>query len=97
MINGLARTLRSELKTDITVVEVDTEDGDITSLSKGLINIVKHLPLRRFNDGINPDFEFALTRGAVKVPRFHCTTIQEELSRKPGIESSNSRSVVLVE
>ncbi|KAI8296209.1 Fumagillin dodecapentaenoate synthase [Colletotrichum sp. SAR11_240] len=81
MIHGLARTLRSELKTDITVVELDTLVDDPENLAQSLLQIVKSLPLRRFNDVLSPDFEFSISNGTVKVPRFDWTTAQVELSR----------------
>ncbi|KAJ0375506.1 putative PKS/NRPS-like protein biosynthetic cluster [Colletotrichum chrysophilum] len=81
MIHGLARTLRSELKTDITVVELDTLVDNPRNLAQCLLQIVKSLPLRRFNDVLSPDFEFLINNGAVQVPRFDWTTAQAELSR----------------
>ncbi|KAF4818956.1 Fumagillin dodecapentaenoate synthase [Colletotrichum siamense] len=81
MIHGLARTLRSELKTDITVVELDTLVDNPGNLAQCLLQIVKSLPLRRFNDVLSPDFEFFINNGAVQVPRFDWTTAQAELSR----------------
>ncbi|KAI8210667.1 Fumagillin dodecapentaenoate synthase [Colletotrichum sp. SAR 10_76] len=81
MIHGLARTLRSELKTDITVVELDTLVDDPENLAQSLLQIVKSLPLRRFNDVFSPDFEYSIKNGVVQVPRFDWTTAQAELSR----------------
>ncbi|EQB51256.1 hypothetical protein CGLO_09225 [Colletotrichum gloeosporioides Cg-14] len=63
MVYGLARTLRSELKTDITIVEVDP--GDVTNsdeCASSLTRIVQHLPDRCFDGSLDPDFEFAITR-----------------------------------
>ncbi|KAI8253820.1 Fumagillin dodecapentaenoate synthase [Colletotrichum sp. SAR 10_77] len=81
MIHGLARTLRSELKTDITVVELDTLVDNPGKLAQCLLQIVKSLPLRRFNDVLSPDFEFSINNGAVQVPRFDWTTARAELSQ----------------
>lgn len=82
MIYGLARTLRSEHKADLTVVEVDFEhDVAGGSSSQSLVRIVQRLPQRRFNDHtFSPDFEFALVGDSIQVPRFHWTTPQQELS-----------------
>lgn len=83
MIYGLARTLRSEHKADLTVVEVDSEHDDVAggSSSQLLVRIVQGLPQRRFNDhNFSPDFEFALVGDSIQVPRFHWTTPQQELS-----------------
>ncbi|KAF4841408.1 Highly reducing polyketide synthase FUM1 [Colletotrichum siamense] len=63
MIYGLARTLRSELKADITIVEVDP--GDVANSEKfasSLTRIIQHLPHRCFDGALEPDFEFAITR-----------------------------------
>ncbi|KAL3301247.1 polyketide synthase [Colletotrichum asianum] len=63
MIYGLARTLRSELKADITIVEVDP--GDVANSEKfasSLTRIIQHLPHRCFDGALDPDFEFAITR-----------------------------------
>ncbi|OHW96459.1 polyketide synthase [Colletotrichum incanum] len=82
MIYGLARTLRSELKTDITIVEVDPDDANSDDLAKSLVRIVQHLTHRCFVDALDPDFEFAITREhGIMVPRHQWTTVQQELCR----------------
>lgn len=79
MIYGLARTLRSEHKADITVVQLDV---DVGTYSHSLAQIIQGLPQRRFHDQtFNPDFEFAIVGDSIQVPRFHWTTAQQELSR----------------
>ncbi|KAJ0292056.1 hypothetical protein CBS470a_003109 [Colletotrichum nupharicola] len=95
MIHGLARTLRSELKTDITVVELDTLVDNPGNLAQCLLQIVKSLPLRRFNDVLSPDFEFSISNGAVRVPRFDWTTAQAELSRCSSRRAAQSLSRLL--
>lgn len=85
MIYGLARTLRSEHKADITVVELDV-DVDVgvgsSAHSRSLAQIIQGLPERRFHDQtVHPDFEYALVGDVIQVPRFHWTTPQQELSR----------------
>ncbi|KAI8264277.1 Reducing polyketide synthase DEP5 [Colletotrichum sp. SAR 10_77] len=63
MIYGLARTLRSELKADITIVEVDPADvTNSEKCAKFLMRVVQHLPHRCFDGVLDPDFEFAITR-----------------------------------
>ncbi|KAF5498989.1 Highly reducing polyketide synthase gloL [Colletotrichum fructicola] len=63
MIYGLARTLRSELKADITIVEVDLADiSNSDKCATFLMRIVQHLPHRCFDGALDPDFEFAITR-----------------------------------
>lgn len=80
MIYGLARTLRSEHKADLTVAEVDAGRDD-DGASSSLARIVQGLPQRRFHDTFGPDFEFALVGDSIQVPRFHWTTPQQQLSR----------------
>ncbi|KAJ0287425.1 hypothetical protein CBS470a_005389 [Colletotrichum nupharicola] len=63
MIYGLARTLRSELKADITIVEVDPGDvANSENCASSLTRIIQHLPHRCFDGALDPDFEFAITR-----------------------------------
>ncbi|KAL2060534.1 hypothetical protein VTL71DRAFT_9175 [Oculimacula yallundae] len=81
MIHGLARTLRSELKIDITVVELDVEADDHSKVTASLLRIIQHLPQRQFSNDIGPDFEFLVEGCAIKVPRFHWSTTSDELSR----------------
>ncbi|KAH6699783.1 hypothetical protein BKA61DRAFT_582953 [Leptodontidium sp. MPI-SDFR-AT-0119] len=88
MIHGLARTLRSELKTDLTVVEVDTDDSETTSWSRSLVRLVDSLPLRRFEDDFGPDFEFAIAGDTTKIPRYHWTSARDELSRCASLQAS---------
>lgn len=83
MIYGLARTLRSELRADIIIVEVDR--GDVANSEKyasSLTRIIQHLPHRCFDGALDPDFEFAITREhGIVVPRHQWTTVQQELCR----------------
>ncbi|KAH9229906.1 hypothetical protein K456DRAFT_1843894 [Colletotrichum gloeosporioides 23] len=83
MIYGLARTLRSELKADITIVEVDPGDvANSENCASSLTRIIQHLPHRCFDGALDPDFEFAITREhGIVVPRHQWTTVQQELSR----------------
>ncbi|KAJ0339520.1 hypothetical protein KNSL1_011994 [Colletotrichum chrysophilum] len=83
MIYGLARTLRSELKADITIVEVDLADvSNSDKCATFLMRIVQHLPHRCFDGALDPDFEFAITREhGIVVPRHQWTTVQQELCR----------------
>ncbi|KAH0427108.1 polyketide synthase [Colletotrichum camelliae] len=83
MIYGLVRTLRSELKTDITIVEVDPgDDANSDECANRLMSIIQHLPHRCFDGALDPDFEFAITREhGIVVPRYQWTTVQQELCR----------------
>ncbi|KAJ0368026.1 hypothetical protein COL154_002773 [Colletotrichum chrysophilum] len=80
MIYGLARTLRSELKADITIVEVDLADvSNSDKCATFLMRIVQHLPHRCFDGALDPDFEFAITREHGIVIRFIITSESDRL------------------
>ncbi|KAI8170211.1 Reducing polyketide synthase DEP5 [Colletotrichum sp. SAR 10_70] len=80
MIYGLARTLRSELKADITIVEVDPADvSNSDKCATFLMRIVQHLPHRCFDGALDPDFEFAITREHGIMIRFIITSESDRL------------------
>lgn len=82
MIYGLARTLRSELKADLTVVELEGTDAFGSGSTSSLARIIQGLPHRRINDhAVGPDYEFAVVGDDIQVPRFQWTTPHQELSR----------------
>ena len=80
MILGLTRTLRAELRRDITVVEIDIEASTYTSSSKSLLKIYQGLSHRLKARDVDPDYEYAIVDGDIKIPRIHWTTGEEEVS-----------------
>ena len=80
MILGMTRTLRAELRKDITVVEIDVEPATFLSSSKSLVKIYQSLSYRTKNKLVDPDYEYAIVDGDIKIPRIHWTTGKKELS-----------------
>ncbi|PVH98314.1 KR-domain-containing protein [Periconia macrospinosa] len=77
MIIGLARTIRVELRKDITTVEVDTEDSGAPG---GVLQIYRGLGGRPKSKDQDPDYEYAIVDGEVKIPRLHWTTMEDVLA-----------------
>lgn len=84
MTLGMARTLRAELRKDITVVEIEDTAATFLSSSQSLVNIYQNLGHRAKAGTVNPDYEYAIVNGDIKIPRFHWTTGTEELSECVG-------------
>jgi hypothetical protein len=82
MIHGMTRTLRAELRKDVTVVEIDdTESRAYLSSSKSLLKIYQGLNERRKARDVDPDYEYWIADGGdIKVPRFHWTTGEQQLA-----------------
>lgn len=89
MILGMTRTLRSELRKDITVVEIDFEAATFLNSSKLLVKIYQSLNYRARARDLDPDYEYAIIDGDIKIPRIHWTTGIEELSECAGNVSAN--------
>lgn len=81
MTLGMARTLRAELRKDITVVEVDDNAATFLSSSQSLVKIYQNLGYRAKGASVDPDYEYAIVDGDIKVPRFHWTSGMEELPK----------------
>ena len=78
MILGMTRTLRAELRKDITVVEIDDEAATFFSSSKSLVKIYQSLNGRAKARPVDPDYEYAIVDGVIKIPRVHWKTRKEE-------------------
>ena len=83
MTIGMTRTLRAEMKKDITVVEIDTQPATFSDSSKSLVKIYQNLNYRAKSKFVDPDYEYAIVDGDIKVSRMHWVTGQEELSQCP--------------
>ncbi|KAJ5124866.1 Acyl transferase/acyl hydrolase/lysophospholipase [Penicillium bovifimosum] len=84
-IHGLARTLRSELLLDISVLEIPTLD---TASAKTVIELCEHIQRSRELLPPDPEYEFALHRGDINVGRFHWTPLIKQLANPPRAEAS---------
>ncbi|KAL9619044.1 MAG: hypothetical protein Q9160_006299 [Pyrenula sp. 1 TL-2023] len=80
MILGLTRTLRAELRKDITTVEIDVEATTFLSSSRSLFKIYQDLGHRPKLKNLDPDYEYAIVDGEIKIPRIHWATGEKELS-----------------
>lgn len=80
MILGMARTLRAELRKDITVVEIEDKAATFPSSSRSLVKIYQNLSHRTKAGTVDPDYEHAIVDGDIKIPRLHWTTKSQELT-----------------
>ncbi|MCJ1285677.1 hypothetical protein MMC26_005018 [Xylographa opegraphella] len=84
MTLGMTRTLRAELRKDITVVEIDVDATTFFSSSRSLVKIYQSLSLRSKSKLVDPDYEYAIVDGDIKIPRIHWTTGKNEVSECVG-------------
>ena len=96
MTLGMTRTLRAELRKDITVVEIDVDPATFLNSSQLLTRIYQSLGNRLKDKLVDPDYEYAIVDGVVKIPRIQWTTKAEELSKlNRGATSDENRSQIL--
>lgn len=81
---GMMRTLRAELRKDITVVEIEVDPHVFPNSSKSLVNIYQSLSCRVKDKIIDPDYEYAIVDRDIQIPRIHWTTGSEESSEYAG-------------
>ena len=79
MVIGLGRSLRAELRKDITVVEIEDKPATFLSSSRSLSKIYQSLGSRPKGGTINSDYEYAIMDGDIKIPRLHWTTSRQEV------------------
>jgi hypothetical protein len=84
MILGMMRTIRSEFRKDITVVELDSKRSTNDDSSKSLLQIYQGLSQRTKSRDLDPDYEIAIVDGDIKIPRLQWTTAEDELSNVAG-------------
>lgn len=82
MTIGMTRTLRAELKKDITVVEIATDAATFSNSSKSLVKIYQKLNYRAKSKFVDPDYEYVIVDGDIKVSRMHWTTGKNELCQR---------------
>ncbi|KAG7414885.1 Highly reducing polyketide synthase FUM1 [Fusarium oxysporum f. sp. raphani] len=84
---GLARTLRSEQSLAITIVEIDqVNDASIKAVLGLVINVLDHRadgtePTRGATT-MDPDREYVVHNGDVKVARYHPVSLSKELASR---------------
>lgn len=74
---GLLRVIRNELAIDVATLELD----EVNATSAGIIYDVYGKFERRDKGGdFDPDFEFALSKGTINIPRFHWFSVNDEIN-----------------
>ncbi|GFF62126.1 putative acyl carrier protein [Aspergillus udagawae] len=68
LTHGFVRTLRLEMKLDITIFEVDVLDA---LTAKNLVNVYEKIRLDKSTNNKDRDYEFVLHKGVVYVGRCH--------------------------
>ncbi|KAJ5965134.1 uncharacterized protein N7479_005010 [Penicillium vulpinum] len=73
-INGISRTIRSELLVNFATCEIDNFD---VSLEK-LIDVYEKFQVHQEDETLKPDFEYAIVDNTVLVSRYHLFSLQDE-------------------
>ncbi|KAI1830558.1 hypothetical protein DTO006G1_5449 [Penicillium roqueforti] len=84
-IHGFARTLRSELLIDLSILEISTWDA---AGAKAVIQVCEKIQRSRAHSLPYPEYEFALHEGEIKVGRYHWTPLVEQLASPPRSDAS---------
>ncbi|CAG8097448.1 unnamed protein product [Penicillium olsonii] len=77
LVHGFARTLRTELLLDISVLEVPVFNSDT---AKAVADVSEKIQLSRARSLPDPEYEFAFQDGEIKVGRYHWTPLMDELA-----------------
>ena len=81
MIIGMTRTVRAETRKDITVVKVEELAVNFLSSSQSLEEFYQNLSNRAKFGSVDPEYEYAIVDGDIKIPRLHWTTKSQELTQ----------------
>lgn len=81
MILGMTRTLRAETRKDITLVELEDQPATYLSSSECLVKIYTNFSHRAKFGNTDPDYEYAIVDGDIKISRLHWTTKNQELAK----------------
>ncbi|OQE36960.1 hypothetical protein PENCOP_c011G07769 [Penicillium coprophilum] len=84
-IHGLARTLRAELLLDFSILEIPSWD---IAGANAVTQVCEKLQRSRAQSLPDPEYEFVLHRGEIKVGRYHWTPLFEQLASLPCSDSS---------
>jgi len=82
MIIGMARTIRSELGTAFSTLELDEHSPAAWESILALFQKLQRREEQRQKTDLNPDSEFAFSNGFINIPRFHWISVPHELSRE---------------
>ncbi|KAF9883689.1 hypothetical protein FE257_003073 [Aspergillus nanangensis] len=89
-IHGLARTLRSEIGLDISVLQVDSWDA---SAAQAVVDVAQKVNASRQLADTDLDYEFVFTSGKIQVPRLHWSILSQELSYVPSAQNERMLSI----
>ncbi|KAJ5520916.1 Acyl transferase/acyl hydrolase/lysophospholipase [Penicillium fimorum] len=93
-VHGLARTLRAEMLLDFSILEVPTWDA---AGAKAVLQVSEKIQRSRAHSLPDPEYEFALHEGEIKVGRYHWTPLVEHLASPPRSDASRKLGEVEVE
>jgi len=79
-IVGLARSIRNELSIDLATLEIDNL-GDHGTFDR-VVDVFGKFQTRNKDMEVEPDFEYAISKGVVHIPRFQWISVSNELSSK---------------
>lgn len=85
LIHGLARTLRSELLLDLSILELPRWNA---GGAKAVIQVCKKIQRSRGHSLADSEYEYTLHEGEVKVGRYHWTPLVEHLASPPRPDAS---------
>jgi hypothetical protein len=77
-IIGLTRSVRNELSIDLATLEIDNLEDEATF--ERVLDVFGKFQGRSKDLEIDPEFEYALSKGVINIPRFHWISVSNELS-----------------
>ncbi|KAL3421346.1 polyketide synthase [Phlyctema vagabunda] len=77
---GMSRTVRSELLAAFATLEIDSLESEAV-VCDAIFKVYEKLQQSQEETGLDPDYEFALSDGLVRISRFHWISIPEESSK----------------
>ncbi|KAF2138887.1 uncharacterized protein K452DRAFT_276732 [Aplosporella prunicola CBS 121167] len=90
-ILGLARSVRNELSIDLATLEID--DIQDESTFDRILDVLGKFQNRSKDQEIDPDFEYAIVKGVINIPRFHWISVSNELSAGTDAEAPKTLEI----
>jgi SAM-dependent methyltransferase len=79
LVLGLARTLRAENSVDFNTLEIDDVNNNTWAHVVAVFDKIRYRHTDNTEQDIDPDYEFVLSNGVVRVGRYHAVTVPHEL------------------
>ncbi|KAJ5106839.1 hypothetical protein N7456_003514 [Penicillium angulare] len=95
MILGLARTARNELSIPIYTIEVDNETTKSVAADAVAQVLLQINTVGLDSEELDPDWEFAIVKGEILVPRLHWQTVSSALYRSNQSDFATSQRVTI--